>query len=233
MWLCGFACVLSGLYLFFLRCPYVFFKNSFKYRNLTFYSDRPLPREIEFVAWDALERLKRSELFDEEIALDIFICNDLWRYVFFTRSEGSGGQVNFLLSANAFIRPSDIENNQIIPPAGWKHSLADRPLSYFVAHELIHSLQREFSPFLVLTCKSFLLEGYADYIAKGKTFSLKRYRTAFLANHPAMQPDSGVYNLYCLCVGYLIEIEKVEFEELAQHGYEMGHILQDIRQHDL
>lgn len=220
---------LIALYLFFLRNPALFFSHHYQYRNLSVHSDRPIPAEMSRVAADVLSRLRKSELFDDTQEMNIFICNDGWRYWFFTRSGRSGGQVNFLWSANAFIRACDVRKNRIIPPKVWSFSLSDRPLSYFMAHELTHSMQRGISPLLSIRCPKYILEGYADYIAKGSDFSVSAYQADLRADDPRMNPENGVYNLYCLEVGYLMERRQYSFTDLIGQNPPFDVVLEDLK----
>jgi len=48
------------------------------------------------------------------------------------------------------------------------HSCNDRPLSYFIAHEATHALQRKFDKWMLLKTPAYIIEGYADYIGKAE-----------------------------------------------------------------
>jgi predicted metal-dependent hydrolase len=52
---------------------------------------------------------------------------------------------------------------------------ADRPLSYFIAHEAAHVMQsRRFGRLLSLRYPRWLVEGHADLVAKGEVASIWR-----------------------------------------------------------
>lgn len=221
--------VLSCLYTFFLINPGIFFKHSYQYKNFNVFSDRTIPIEIEQVLDKAHERLQRSELYNDSIPLNLYFCNDNWRFYFFARNRKAGAVVNGFLSANAFFRHSDISTNRLIPENGWTTKMLDRPLSYFVAHELTHSLQSHYDRFLVIKLPTYIIEGYADYIGKGYAFSYSRYKKMLLEEDPAMKPkESGLYNLYHLAIAYWMDKKQLTFKEIVEKKPDLEITLQEI-----
>jgi hypothetical protein len=216
------------LYIFFLMYPNLLFGYKYKYRNFIVHSDKPIPKSINIVLNDAIERLENSELYETNIQFKLYLCNEDWRFKFFTRNGNAGGVVNFLISPNIFIRQSDAEKNQLVPPKTWKNSLINRPLSYFIAHEGIHCLQRKFDNFLFLKANVEIIEGYAEYIAKGKTNNLDILIKEFKNNLPTMNPENGLYDKYNLYVTYLIERKEYTFYKIVQEQPSLEKILSEI-----
>lgn len=212
----GFSLSMVFIYLFLLVNPNSLFAHKYEYRNFKVYADQAITENIDFVIDDAISRLEKSDLYEATDQFDVYLCNDSWRFRFFTRNGNAGGVVNFLISPNIFIRESSIETNQIIPPGGWMYSREDRPLSYFIAHEAVHSLQRKHNTFLQFSTPPFILEGYADYIAKKPNFDYERYEKLYLENDPMMNPQSGLYLRYHLYVAYLIEKKSYSFFDIIE-----------------
>jgi hypothetical protein len=146
----------------------------------------------------------------------LYLCNEDWRFKFFTRNGNAGGVVNFVISKNIFIRENEIATNRLIPPRKWKNPLTDRPLSYFIAHEAIHSLQRKYDRFLVLKVPVEIVEGYAEYIAKSPTRDMELLKEDWWGSAPTMDPSNGLYDKYHLYVGYLMEEKGYDFERLLE-----------------
>ena len=208
--------------------PEFLFANKYEYRNFSIHSDREIPNEIESVLDDAILRLEASSLYDEKISIDVFLCNDNWRFTLLTRAPEAGGLVNFVFSPNIYIRENDIKNNAIIPPESWSNPLDDRPLSYFIAHEAIHSLQRNYDPFLVLKASPEVIEGYADYIAKGSSNNLESLLKDYDENKRTMNLESGLYDKYQLYVRYLIEEKGYTFTQLVKEQPDLETTLSGI-----
>jgi membrane-bound lytic murein transglycosylase MltF len=148
-----------------------------------------------------------------------------------TRNPNVGGLVNQGLSNNVFIRESEIEKNKIISPTkGQEIALVEeRPLSYFLAHEITHTLQTKIERFMFLTTPEYIVEGYADYIGKGASFDYGRYLNDFKNNHFTMNPTTGLYNKYHLMVAYLIDIKGLSFQEIVEQKRSAEEIENEIK----
>jgi hypothetical protein len=191
-----------------LCTPEPFFAHHMRVEAYDVWSDRPIPRGIGAVLEDATARLARSELYRPGERFRIFFCNDEWRLAVWSgRGSGKmGGAADTFLTGNVYLRRSDIDLNRLIPPSGWRATMADRPLSYYVAHELTHVMEmRAFGRGLLLRKPAWLNEGYADLIGKADRFDYAANRTAMLAGARELDPKaSGLYRRYHLEVGWLL-----------------------------
>jgi len=161
-------------YAFAISYPEFLLKEKYQYKNFIVRSDKVIPTEIEGLLDKVSLNLSRSELYKDDMTFNIYFCHSKNLFAFFTRNKNAGGVVNGIISANAFIREADILNNEIIPSNGWLLSRHDRPLSYFLAHELTHSLQSKYDRFMIVKTEPFIMEGYADYIAKRHRYQTHR-----------------------------------------------------------
>lgn len=189
------------------------------YQNYEVWSDRPLPGAIEPVLDDVTRRWRTSPLYAPTTPARIFICNEPWRMWLYGMhfSTRFGGVADVWLTRNVVIRAADIEANRIVPPGlGPIADAAQRPLSYFIAHELTHSdVSRRFGRTVILRYPEWLLEGYADYIGKGGDFDYAANRAAFIAGAPEMDRDkSGLYRGYHLKVAYLLDKQGWTLQQL-------------------
>lgn len=201
--------------------PQVLFSNKFHYGRFTVYSDKKIDSGIQKVLNAAILKIKQSELYDSNLHFNIFLCNTKWRFNFFSfGNANAGGITHTRFTGNIFIRKCNISKNSIIPPDSWvfakaPHSLADRPLSYFIAHEMIHRLQ--FYRFGSLANKStWIREGYADYIAKGNEFNFAKNLDLSKRNEPEMNPQLGLYKYYHLLVYYLIREKRLSIKQIVE-----------------
>jgi hypothetical protein len=217
-----------AVYLLLLIYPNPLFDFKVQYQNFEIFSDHPIPKDISIVIDDAKERLENSELYNSNYKFNLYLCNENWRFIFFSRNGNAGGQVNFLFSPNIFIRENEIMSNQIIPPKTWKNPMEDRPLSYFIAHEATHSLQRENDRFLIFKVPVEIVEGYAEYVGKSKTNNLDVLKEKFLNNSPSMNPKSGLYDKYNLYISYLIDHKGYNFEQIIQEQPDLNKSLDEL-----
>ncbi|KFC71964.1 hypothetical protein [Massilia sp. LC238] len=115
---------------------------DYRYENYRIWSDRPIPGEITAVLDDVTRRLRTSTLNQRETPVEIFFCNEPWRLWLYGRAFSTrlGGAADVWLTRQVFIRASDIPANRIHTPNGGPLAdAAQRPLSYFIAHEITHN----------------------------------------------------------------------------------------------
>ncbi len=200
----------ATLYLLVCAFPKPVFAYRSTYQNYQMWSDQPIPGEITDVLDDVTRRLRTSSLHDREMPVEIFFCNEPWRLWLYGRAFNArmGGVADVWLTRQVFIRASDIPANRILPPG--PRPIADaaqRPLSYFIAHEITHSdVSRAFGRTVMLRYPQWLLEGYADYVGKGGDFDFDDNRALFGAGAWELDRDrSGLYREYHLKVAYLLD----------------------------
>ena len=204
--------LLLAAYVLAAAFPKPVFDYRVDYQNYRVWSDRPIPDEITAVLDDATRRLRSSSLHDRTIPVEIFFCNDSWRLWLYGRSFHArmGGAADVWLTRQVFIRASDIPANRIHSPTG--RPLADaaqRPLSYFIAHEITHTdVSRRFGRTVMLRYPQWLLEGYADYVGKGGDFDFEENRALYAVGAAALDSrKSGLYREFHLKVAYLLDKE--------------------------
>lgn len=202
--------------------PQLLFSEKFIYKNCTVYSDSKIDRNIKSVLDSALEKIKESELFKPKIYFKIFLCNDLWRYSFYSLGHpDAGGITHTRLTGNIFIRPCKVKDNTIIAPDTWKfarppYTLADRPLSYFIAHEMTHRLQLYQYGKAYFKIPKWIIEGYADYVAKGDNFDYTSNLHLWKQKAPELKPESGLYRFYHLLIYYLLNIKHLSIRNIIE-----------------
>lgn len=221
---------LLSFYALLLIFPKPLFSYSYTYKKFIVYSDKEIPVEIESVLDIVDTNISKSELYDNTFSFNIYICQSKRLFYFLTRNANAGGNVQGILSPNVFIRESDISQNKLIPPSGWMYSTDERPLSYFIAHELTHSLQAKLDRFLILKVPSFVLEGYADYIGKREFFNYKNYCSQLVNHHPYMQESSPLYNRYHLYMAHLLDKKKLSFQDILSEIPPLESTLIEIKQ---
>lgn len=201
---------LGMAYMLLAAFPKPMFSHRIAYQNYQVWSDQPIPDEIANVLDDATRRLRTSTLHDRSVPVEIFFCNEPWRLWLYSRAFTTrlGGAADVWLTRQVFIRASDIAANRIRSPGkGPIADAAQRPLSYFIAHEITHNdVSRAFGRTVMLRYPRWLLEGYADYVGKGGDFDFDDNRELFVAGARELDHGrSGLYREFHLKVAYLLD----------------------------
>jgi hypothetical protein len=159
-------------------------------------------------------RLNRSPLIDHSRTPQIFICNAPWRFALFARQNYRvGGVADGFVGQHVFLRESDMNGDRLIGPSG-QPVAADRPLSYFMAHELMHIVTvRHLGRAQYARMPQWVDDGYADYIARD--IDLKEALAKFKEGTRELDPArSGLYLRYHLMIAYLLERKGVPIDAL-------------------
>lgn len=188
-----------------LAYPQPMFAYHATHDNYHVWSDRPISPQISVVLDDASRRLNTSDLYDKTIPLNIFLCNSRWRLWLYSQrfSTQVGGWADMWLTRNIYIRANDIPSNRIHSPGtGPIADAKQRPLSYFIAHEVAHIIEaRQFGRFAMIQYPQWLTEGYADHIGKGGDFDLDENHRMFKAGSAQLNFEkSGLYREFHLRV---------------------------------
>ncbi len=208
---------LGLLYLLCLLYPQPFFNHHFVKRNITVYTGEMPPPGFDTVLEEVQVLLSRSDLNDTTLQQKVFICPNLELFGFLTRGKTNlAGLCDDRLSRNIFIRPSDLVRQRIIPPPQWSFAQDERPLSYFLAHEITHSLESHYAGRWNLKVPVWLWEGYAEYIGVGPV-DFNHYLYLYKTGSSLMDPDRGSYSRYLLYVLYLIDYQHLDIKYLLLH----------------
>jgi hypothetical protein len=194
--------ILIAVFLAVIYFPQPLFAHHLRYEQYDLWSDRPIPPQAAAaVLDDATRRLARSPLWSPGQRFSVFICNDNWRLALYSQrfSGRMGGVTDMNFTRNVFLRSADIAANRLIPPHPGA-DMSDRPLSYYVAHEITHALEsRSFGRGTAARYPHWLLEGYADYIGKGGDFDYAKNLALLKARAPELDfKRSGLYRVYHL-----------------------------------
>lgn len=223
-WLLCFPFIIGCGFLTLLFFPQVLFQEKYSSGNITVYSDRKIDSNIKNVLDTAILKITQSELYDSNLNFTVFLCNDIWRFSFYSFGNSDAGAITHTrLTGNIFIRPCNISANTIIPPKNWlfakpPYSLADRPLSYFIAHEMVHDLQLHCQGSSYFTTHKWITEGYADFIAKGESFDFAANLKLLKQGAPELAPNAGLYRYFHLLIFYLINKKHLTIKSIVKYN---------------
>jgi len=205
------------------------FAHSYEHKNISVFSDRPIDGAIKDRLDDALTNLERSELYDPNMQFNIYFCYNKYRLGFFTRNPNVGGMVNGVISQNVFLRESNIAEDKIIPPGTWLMDADVRTLTYFLTHEMTHSMQANYKRFMHITHPTYMMEGYADYVAKKETFDYDEALAKYRSGHEFYAEDSPLYNRQHLAIAHLMDQESFTYKDILATKPDLDSVLEKLK----
>jgi hypothetical protein len=221
------ACVVYGFLLVF---PQPLFAYQLRHAGITLHATRPIPESARTVLERVRARLDRSPVAAALQEPDVFLCDPVWLFALFARHNYRvGGIVNWGIGQHPFIRKSELESDRLIGPNGYAVA-ADRPLSYFIAHELMHSAlvqhvgRRRYS-----RLPQWLTDGYADYVARD--IDLADALEDLKAGAERLDPRrSGLYIRYQLMVAFLLDRQRIGLGQLLESPPERDAVERTLRE---
>jgi hypothetical protein len=198
--------------------PYVLFAHEERVGNIVLHARAPFPPQAREIAAAARRRVERSPFFEPGDTYHVYFCDTPALFgLFGLWQRGAGALSQIYVTGNVYLRPSRIERDRLLGPAG-REVPGDRTLTYFVAHELAHTMvARRLGRLAYTRLEVWQREGYADYLGKGGSFDPASTLRDFRANEPSLDPvRSGLYLRYHLLVAHLLDDEGMTAQELLK-----------------
>ncbi|GHT66304.1 hypothetical protein FACS189452_01960 [Bacteroidia bacterium] len=203
------------------------FGYSYKYENISVHSTQPLGDSIHNILTRVSNRLYCSEI-NTAVTHNIYFCNSFARYAFLAPTSRRAFAVNYPIFNTIFIAKCDIANDSV-----YKNNIKDnytKKLSGTIAHEATHTLIKEkigLRKFIMLpTWKN---EGYCEYIAYNNANATKEAKEYLIVNKNNHKPSAD-YRRYYYAVAYLIDIEKMSFDDIMTTDLSLEQVLEKIEQ---
>lgn len=203
--------VLVAIYILTLCFPELFFKNKVVVDNFVVYSNQEIPTEINEIIKTAEIRIKKSEIYKENLKARLFITNDDWRWKYFSNTHYKVGALAYVGIDNIFFRKVDIKSNRLYGNSG-KPADGDRTFDYFVTHETTHLLEFKTRPWYKYSFKeNWIQEGYSEYIGHDS----QNYKNS-LKYYLEVPENTGAkrYTRLRTMVVYLLEKEKINIADI-------------------
>jgi hypothetical protein len=216
-WISSTALPIVVGYALLLTYPEPLFAYELRHAGIALHADRPIPDAMRVTLERVRARLDRSPVAEPGRVQDVFVCMSRWRFALFARSNYRvGGIANVYIGQQVFLRESDLEHDRLVGPGG-QPVAADRPLSYFITHEIMHVEQgRRLGRLGYLRLPQWIDDGYADYVAR--EIDLGQALQGFKSGARELDPSrSGLYLRYQLLVAYLIDKRHVDPRALSAH----------------
>jgi hypothetical protein len=196
---------LGAAYFLLLVYPQPLFAYEIRHAGIVVHATRPIPDTMRRTMERARARLERTALFDPTYVPHVFICEPRWLFALFARTKYRvGGIAEVYVGQHVFLRESDMDNDRLIGASG-RPVPSDRPLSYFMAHEIMHLTHaRRLGRLGYLRLPKWVDDGHADYVARD--IDLAQAVRGLKSGAPELDPArSGLYVRYHLMVAYLVE----------------------------
>jgi hypothetical protein len=210
------AGTLTGLYVLLLLYPQPLFAYQLDHAGIVIHATTPIPAAMAPRLADVRARLTRTGLVGPDDKYHVFICDSAWLFALFTRTNYRvGGVAQVYLGGRIFLRESDLANDRLISPLGTPVA-ADRPLSYFMAHEIMHVVHGRHLGWIGYTrLPRWVDDGHADYVARDIDLeaALQGFKESTAPLNPAR---SGLYIRYHLMVAHELEKKRVPRETLLR-----------------
>lgn len=221
-------------WILFLSNPKWSYAKETKFDFVTVYHNQNLEPETQQVINGALNIIKSSELFTEDVAIQLCFNDDqLYPYLF----PFVGGPTAYAFFDKTVFKNCTPKFKENVAEFQWainNNELRKFNLTWLIAHEFTHNLQYFSDPNYYLTSTlgqiNWKLEGYAEYIAREfkQDGQLKAKIEYFLVEEKKEQVGLPVIDLadgtkqifayykYALVVQYLIEIKNLDFHQICE-----------------
>lgn len=219
--------------IFFLN-PNLSYANETQFENITVFHNQDLDEEVGVVINNALNMIKRSELYDADFAIHLCLNDD----PIYPRLYPLAGQpLAYAFLNKAIIKNCKVDFNQNMVEAQWKvnnNELRKFNLTWLLAHEFTHNLQYNTNSFYYLSSTrgkiNWKLEGHAEYISRGfkNDGKLKNKIDRYVLEEqkepigiPVFDLEDGTkqslsYYKYGLVVQYLTEEKGLSFSQICE-----------------
>lgn len=217
----------------FLLNPNLSYANQTQFDQITIYHNQELAEGTELIIKDAIEIIKRSDIYDKNLKIQLCLNDDKiypnlfpfaggTAYAFFNKTVMYASNPNFKNNVAAF----KWEFNN--------YELRKFNLTTLLAHEFMHNAQHNFNSRYYITSTlgkiNWKLEGHAEYIAREfkNDGRLKDKIAIYLIEEnkahvgvPVFKLEDGTiqnlsYFKYSLVIQYLIEIKELTFDQICE-----------------
>jgi len=239
----GISCL---LWIVLILNPNLSYANQTQLDKVTIFHNNELEEETEVIIKDVIEILKKSELYDQN--LNIQLCFNDDKIYPNLNPFAFGHPLAYSMFNKTIIKNSEIKFNENVAQVQREanNELQKYNLTWLLAHEFTHNLQHKANLNYVLRTSlgkiNWKLEGHADYIARGfkNDGKLKDKIEKYLIEEnnvrnglPGIKDEVGTYLIYgyykyALIVQYLMEIKKMNFNQICELDTNINEIYSEM-----
>ncbi|MBC2666488.1 hypothetical protein H7F51_13250 [Novosphingobium flavum] len=167
----------------------LFFPYKAEAHGITVRSEDPLPPEkLEPILAAAQARVQTSTIAKHPVQQhSIYLTRGGWRWNWLAMGSTETFAVTRMFTENTIVNRNDLARDLVYSRRAIGHQ---RALSVDIAHEMTHSMLRNhFGIWKTVTAPSWVIEGYADYVAGSSTLTpaeAEKLHAAFI-DHPTIR----------------------------------------------
>ncbi len=220
------------VWLVFLLNPNISYAHQTQFDNVTVYHNQALDEEVEVILSNAINIVKSSDIYDEDLNIQFCLNDDKYypklfpfagatAYAFFNKTVMYASEPNFKENYTEFVwEVNDYEVRRY-------------HLTHLLAHEFMHNYQHNFDAKYQITSTigkiNWKLEGHAEYISREyKNDGLLKDRVALHLQKvnedhkgiPVLRLEDGTiqnlpYFKYSLVIQYLMEEKGLSYKQVC------------------
>lgn len=208
-----------------LLVPYPFFSHHTTIDEFTLYADSTINASTLSLVHEAIDRVRRSEIYTANRKHRIFLCFNEKKYAFFSSLAGKNKYsqgINIEPTGNIFISEPFITAIKYRYGPAFEGTLLEGSIAHVIAHEILHTVttdQLGYWPSRKLP--HWIKEGYAEYgaskreknsdLAQQLWVETKRFSSLDQRN---ISPTRYQYIQSKLLIQYLVDIEGIRIDSI-------------------
>ena len=218
--------ILAAIFIIFIIFPNLsFYRHHVNYKQFNIYSDTKINETIYKILDTVEEKLKKSEIYADDLNYRIFISSDFKPYSIFCPSLKDAFAATYPIINNIFVSKTDIENNLVQRNADEDN---ERSLSSVITHEVTHKLiENEIGIKANRRLEIWKKEGYCEYVSVESTLNLKVGIKKVYKGSNSFSPAFS-YLKYRIFVTYLIDIKGISFHSLIKTEFDIEHLEKEL-----
>jgi len=218
--------ILAVIFIIFIIFPNLsFYRHQVNYKQFNIYSDTKINETIYKILDTVEEKLKKSEIYADDLNYRIFISSDFKPYSIFCPSLKDAFAATYPIINNIFVSKTDIENNLVQRNADEDN---ERSLSSVITHEVTHKLiENEIGIKANRRLEIWKKEGYCEYVSVESTLNLKAGIRKVYKGSNSFSPAFS-YLKYRIFVTYLLDIKGNSFHSLIKTEFDIEHLEKEL-----
>ena len=218
----------------FLLNPSLSYANKTPFDYVTVYHNQDLDEHAKDIVNGAINIIKDSELFDNNVSLQLCLNDDL---IYPNLHQLVGDPLAYAIFNKTIVKNCTLKFEENVAEAKWavnNYELRNFNLTWLLAHEFTHNLQYHANPSYVIRTTlgniNWKLEGHAEYISrqfkndgrlKEKIAILLEEQKKEFVGLPVFDLEDGTkqmlsYYKYGIVVQYLMEEKGMNFTQICE-----------------
>lgn len=216
--------IYTGMFLF----PDFLFDHSIKYKNFEIFSNQQIDERIYKILDEAENNISDSEIYGKELRQKIYFCDNHLLYTLFALNSNKAFACNTPSTGNIFVASSNINKNEAYRnDDSVKYT---RQLSQLITHETTHTLiVKKLGYWKSKILSSWKKEGFCEYVSYNTKNGIKEAKEFLIANKNDGRIGTN-YIRYKFAVTYLMENEKMTFDDVIRTDLTLEQVLNKIEQ---